>query len=153
MGRWAAPVVALVLLTILPPAATAAPVREPAVEQYVESVPGAGGDGRGEDQPGSGGGLPSDLKRQIERDGGADAQALETLASSRELGAPATAGRKRDDGAGLSGAAERSPSALDAVGSAALGGGGSSGGWVLAGIALLTAVVGGTALARRSLTR
>jgi hypothetical protein len=152
MGRAAAPVVALVLLTILPPAATAAPVRDPAVEQYVESVPGADGDGRGDNQPGSGGGLPADLKRQIERDGGAEAQALESLASSRELGAPTTR-RERHDGPVLPGA-DHGPSTLDAVSSAAVGGGGSSGGWVLAGIALLTAALGATALARRrSLTR
>jgi hypothetical protein len=155
IGRVAAPVVALVLLTILPSAATAAPVQDPAVEQYVESVPGARGDGPDRTPSGSGGGLPAQVQRQVEREGGADAGALEAVASSAELGAPATAAKKRRHGqsAGLRRAGDPSPSAIDAVGSAALGEHGSSGGWVLLGIALLTAALAATALARRSLTR
>ncbi|HEV7846235.1 MAG TPA: hypothetical protein VGO83_08275 [Thermoleophilaceae bacterium] len=125
------------------------------MEQYVESVPGAHGGGPGKTPSGSGGGLPTQVQRQIEREGGADAGALQAVASSAELGAPATAPSKRRDGASASlrRAADPGPSAIDAVESAALGEHGSSGGWVLLGIALLTAALAATALARRSHTR
>ena len=70
-ARVAAPVMALVLLTILPPAGMAAPSNDPAVDQYVESVPGAGGDRAPNSEPRSGGErLPSDVSSEIERSGG-----------------------------------------------------------------------------------
>jgi hypothetical protein len=151
IGRVAAPVVALVLLMILPPAATAAPVRDPAVEQYVESVPGAdGGDSTPGGGPRSGGGLPSDVQRQIQQEGGADAAALKAVASSAALGAPK---KGRAAAAHLPRGSEPSRSALGAVASAATSGDGNSGGWLIAGIAALTAALAATALARRSLTR
>ncbi len=154
MGRVAAPVVALVLLTILPPAAAVAQVRDPAVDQYVESVPGATGDtgtpkgGAGPD----GGGLPSDLKRQIESEGGADAAALEAVGSSPELGSSAS-GRRQTAAGDLPHGSGDSPSTLDAVASATVSGDGNAGGWLLAGLAVLTAALGATAFARRSKPR
>jgi hypothetical protein len=151
MGRVAAPVVALVLLTILPPAAAVAQVRDPAVDQYVESVPGAGG-GTGTPNGGTGqdgAGLPPGVKRQIERSGGADAPALAAVASSPALGAPKQADSPKA-GAKLRSGSESSPSALRSVASAA-GGDGNSSGWLLAGLALLTAALAGTAFARTRL--
>ncbi|HMJ97271.1 MAG TPA: hypothetical protein VK486_15560 [Thermoleophilaceae bacterium] len=146
MGRLAAPVVALVLLTILPPAAAVAQVRDPAVDQYVESVPGAGG-GNGAPEGGAGGGLPSGVKRQIAKEGGADAEALAAVASSPALGAPKQADRPSARADSRTGP-KSDPSALHAIASAA-GGDGNSGGWLLAGIAALTAALAGAALVRK----
>jgi len=151
IGRVAS-VVALVLLTILPPVAAAAPVKEPAVDQYVESVPGADG-GNGAAPRSGAGGLPPRIERQIERRGGQDAEALEAVGSSPALGAPSQDRGHREAGAATRAEPQGNPSALDAIASAA-GGDGNSGGWLLAGIALLTVALSATALARRrSLTR
>ena len=124
---------------------------DPAVDQYVESVPTSGGDPR---KPG-GGGLPPGVKRQLEREGGADAAALEAVASSGALGAPASDGRRRASKADASDSGSNPrPSALEALTSAAVSDDGSAGGWLIAGLALLTVALAGTALARRrSLTR
>jgi hypothetical protein len=149
LGRVAALVLALVLLTFVGPAGAAVPgtgASSPAVDQYVESVPGPGGTPR---RPPSGGGeLPSDVSRQVQQEGGADTEALETVASSPALGAPRseTDARRRDRREAQ--APQRHPSAFDAVASAAVSDGGS-GGWLIAGIALLTVALAGTALARR----
>ena len=152
--RVAAPVMALVLLTILPPAGMAAPSRDPAVDQYVESVPGAGGDRAPNSEPRSGGErLPSDVRSEIERSGGEDAEALEAVASSPALGAP-RGDRDGNGGGGSRAASKAPPSTIDAVTSAAASGDSDAGGWLLAGLALLTAALAGVALARRrSLTR
>jgi hypothetical protein len=153
VGRVAAPVVALVLLTILPPAVAVAQVRDPAVDQYVESVPGAGGgDGTSEGgSPRDGSGLPPRVQSRIESRGGDDAAALEAVGTSPALGAPKRA-PKNETRIGSPGGSKSTPSALDAIASAASGDG-SSGGWLLAGLAVLTAALGGMALARRLLTR
>jgi len=145
---------ALVLLTILPPAGTAAPGRDPAVNQYVESVPGAGGDRAPNTEPRSGGErLPSGVRAEIERSGGEDTEALEAVASSPALGAP-KAERGADGAAGSRARSEGSPSTLGAVTSAAASGDGDASRWLLWGLVLLTAALAGTALARRrSLTR
>jgi hypothetical protein len=145
-------VVALVLLTIVAPAGAAVPgtgASSPAVDQYVESVPTAGGEPRER----SGGGLPPAVARQLQREGGVDAQALEAVASSPALGAPADQGgdgRRRASKADLSEAdSTPTPPALSALGSAAVSDDGGAGGWLIAGLALLTVALAGTALARR----
>lgn len=127
---------------MLPPAAAVAQVKDPAVDQYVESVPGANGDTGAP----KGGGLPSDLQRQIESEGGADAAALEAVGSSPALGAPAP--RRGHAAAGdLPHGSDDSPSTLDALASATVSGDGNTGGWLLAGLAVLTVALAGTALA------
>lgn len=153
-ARVAAPVMALVLLTILPPAGMAAPSNDPAVDQYVESVPGAGGDRAPGSEPRSGGErLPSDVSREIERSGGDDAEALEAVASSPALGAPRADTGKGSE-AGSRASSEGPPSTIDAVTSAAASSGGDAGGWLLGGLAFLTAALATFALARRrSLSR
>jgi hypothetical protein len=154
VGRVSALVVALALLTIVAPAGAAVPgtgASSPAVDQYVESVPTAGGDPR---KPGGGGPAPG-VKRKLEGEGGADAAALEAVASSPALGAPDSDGRRRASRADIadSGSNPR-PSALEALTSAAVSDDGGAGGWLIAGLALLTVALAGTALARRrSLTR
>jgi hypothetical protein len=144
-------VLALVLLTIVPPLAAAAPVQDPAVDQYVESVPGVGGGDRTpRDGGGRGGdGLPSGVQHRVQQDGGADAAALKAVGSSPELGAPR---KSRAGAADLPHGSGHSQSALGAAASA-VSGDGNAGGWLLAGIAALTAALAATALARRSLTR
>ena len=152
IGRVAAPVVALVLLTMLPPVAAAAPVKDPAVDQYVESVPAADG-GNGSDPRSGSGGLPPRVARQIEQSGGRDAEALKAVGSSPALGAPSKERGGREARSATRAEPQGNPSALDAIASAA-GGDSNSGGWLLAGIALLTVALSATALARRrSLTR
>jgi hypothetical protein len=143
-----------VLLTILPPAGTAAPSRDPAVNQYVESVPGAGGDRAPNNEPRSGGEpLPSDVRSEIKRSGGEDTDALEAVASSPALGAP-RADRGDRDGPGAGRRSEGPPSTIDAVASAAASGDGDAGGWLIGGLALLTAALAALGLARRrSLSR
>jgi hypothetical protein len=139
---------ALVLLTILPPAGAAAQGNDPAVGQYVESVPSTDGDRAPNNEPRSGGGdLPSGVSREIQREGGEDAEALEAVGTSPALGAPEKDGERRD-GAGSSDVSTSDPSAVRAVASAAGGDGGASG-WLLGGLVLLTAVLAGTALARK----
>jgi hypothetical protein len=139
---------ALVLLTILPPAGMAAPSRDPAVNQYVESVPGAGGDRAPGTEPRSGGdSLPPAVRSDIARSGGEDAEALEAVASSPALGAP-KGDRNGNDDSGSRPGSDGPPSTLGAVTSATRGGGGATG-WLLASVALLTAALAGTALVRR----
>jgi hypothetical protein len=146
-------VVALVLLTILPPVAAAAPVKEPAVDQYVESVPRA--DGGNDAAPRQDRELPPSLEEQIQQTGGEDAAALEAVAESPALGAPAErrGGGDRESKAAIRAQSRSEPSTLDAVASAASGDG-NSGAWLLAALAVLTATLAGAAVARRrSLTR
>jgi hypothetical protein len=152
IGRVAAPVVVLALLTILPPAATAAPVRDPAVEQYVESVPGTGGGGSTPEngRPSGGGELPAAVQQQIQQQGGADADALKAVGSSPALGAPR---HRRAAQADLPHGPDRGRSSLGAAASAAVSGDGNAGGWLIAAIAALTVALAGTALARRALAR
>jgi hypothetical protein len=135
-GR-AAVVVALLLLTILPPAAFG---EDPAVDQYVESVPGAGGD-----RPA----LPPDVRQELHSQGGADAAALADLVTSPRLGAPGDTAPRADRAEVREPKAASSPSVLDAVTSAASGGDGGAGPWLLGGLALLSAALAGGALARR----
>jgi hypothetical protein len=144
---------ALVVLTILPPAGTAAPSRDPAVNQYVESVPGAGGDRAPNTEPRSGGEpLPSDVRSEIERSGGEDSEALEAVASSPALGAP-RADRERDGDPSSRATLKGPPSTIGAVTSAAASSDGDASGWLIGGLVLLTVALAGTALARkRSLT-
>jgi hypothetical protein len=142
-------VMALVLLTILPPAGTAAPSRDPAVNQYVESVPGTGGDrAPGSERRSGGEPLPPDVRSEIERSGGEDVEALEAVASSPALGAP-RADRGDDREARAGGGSDGPPSTIDAVASAAASGDGDAGGWLVGGLALLTAALAAFALARR----
>ena len=143
---------------ILPPAATAASGADPSnpsLNQYVESVPSSHGDRT----PPSGGAkspdgqLPASVQRQIETQGGRDAKQLESIATSPALGAPASS----TDGAGggretKAEAADHSPSSLDALTSAATGGDGNSLGLLVLGLVLVTALLGGSALARRRFT-
>jgi hypothetical protein len=97
------------------------------------------------------------VHRQLQREGGADAEALAAVASSPALGAPADQGgdgRRRSSKADVSDAESTPPSALGALGSAAVSDDGGAGGWLIVGLALLTVALAGTALARRrSLTR
>lgn len=90
------------------------------------------------------------MQHQIQQEGGADAAALEAVGSSPELGAPAS---RRHDAADLPHGSGQSRSALGAAASAAVSDDGSAGAWLLAGLAVLTAALAGTALARRALTR
>jgi hypothetical protein len=149
---------ALALLMALPSVSWAG---NPSLDQYVESVPtGHGGPSHG---GGGGGGshLPASTQRQIEQQGGSDAAALQEVAGSPALGAPA--GGDSNGGSGKPGgsrnaapggsaptaAGTSSPSAVDAVTSAATGGGGSAGPWLLVGLIALTGASGAVALARR----
>jgi hypothetical protein len=136
-------VVALLLLTILPHTALA---RDPAVDQYVESVPGPGGDrpAGSEPQPG-GAALPPAVREQIRSEGGDDAAALTNVASSPALGAPKPSRRASESGAARP---DSSPSALDAVTSTATGDSGA-GAWLIGGLAVLTAALAVTVLTRR----
>ena len=125
----------------LPPAAGA----NPSVDQYVESVPtGDGGvdvgkPGTPADRP-----LPARVRERVQEKGGADAAQLEAIATSPALGAPATtaAAPRRAEGTAK-------PALLDAVTTAAAGGGAPLGA-LLAGMLVLTAMAGGAAFVRRS---
>jgi hypothetical protein len=144
--RVAVPVVALALLTILPPAGATAQSRDPAVDQYVESVPRSDGDDPGGSEPRSGGGdLPSGVAREVERAGGDDAAALAAVASSPALGAPKTH-RRPAQGAET----ETDSSALEASIGAATHDDGGSLAWLIAGVIAVTAAIGGTAWRARA---
>jgi hypothetical protein len=138
-----------VLLTILPPAPAAASGEDPAVDQYVERVPTAGGDGAPVDErrPGRAE-LPARIKRRLESAGGEDAVALEAVAASPALGArpasdlrarPARGPRPKREPPSALRAAARAPLHADA-GTIAL---------LLAGLALVTIAVGAAALRSR----
>lgn len=129
------------------------PSPSPAVDQYRESVPTAKGP-----KPTGGGGkgakLPPAVSDQIAQQAGQDAEALESIATSPSLGAPATSrggDRQRPSGAheprDIPGAEGKS--ALPAAAEATFDGG--SGGMLLliaGGLATL-AVVAGLAVSRR----
>jgi hypothetical protein len=161
-------VFAFVVLMLLPPAATAASGADPSnpsLDQYVESVPSSHG---GQPPPGgsSHGRLSDSVRHKIARQGGADAKQLQAVATSPAFGAPtssATASSSRSSGSSSGGSAggagstagpslkteENQPSGLHAIATAATHGEGSSTGLLIGGLLLITALVGGTALARR----
>lgn len=139
----------------------------PSLDQYVESVPTGHGNGPAHGGPGGGGSggsaLPQDTRRQIERQGGSDAGALEAVAGDPALGAPEASAKARrgagtdkpgarnakPGGSAPTAAGTASPSTVDAVTSAATGGDGSAAPWLLLGLALLTAFAAAAALVRR----
>jgi hypothetical protein len=161
--------VALAALMILPASAIAAPgsgtdPSNPSLDQYVENVPSSHGD---HPRPPSGGSpqsgqLSPSVRRQINARGGSDASQLRTVASSPALGAPTSpagtgsgqraGGRNGTGGSGEGTAtapAERGPSALSAIASAATHGEGSAIGALVIGLLVIAAVAAGLALARR----
>jgi hypothetical protein len=170
-------VLAFVVLMILPPAATAASGADPSnpsLDQYVESVPTSDGS----PPPGGGssqGHLSDSMRHRIAVHGGSDARQLEAIASSPSLGAPvSSAATTANGGSGSSSAAtgtgsakgghggdrrsgarpapaaaDHRPSGLEAVANSAAHGDGSSMGLLLVGLVTITALFGGTALARR----
>jgi hypothetical protein len=154
-------VISLVVLMLTPPVATAASGADPsnpALDQYVESVPSSHGNHPG---PPSAGGqthpnaLPPSVQSQIQAQGGSDAKQLEAVGSSPALGAPATPARGQVGGrqpATKARPEEKSPSLLTSVAKAATEGGGDSAGPLIAGLLLLTAALGGAALARRRIS-
>ncbi|HEY0633518.1 MAG TPA: hypothetical protein VGC98_15785 [Thermoleophilaceae bacterium] len=167
---------ALVVLMILPPAATAASGADPSnpsLDQYVESVPSSHGD---KTPPGgsSHGRLSDSVRHKIAKQGGADAKQLQAVATSPTFGAPTSTATQSSSGtagssagrggssAGGSGSGssaggaraplaidERAPSGLHALATAATSGEGSSIGLLVGGLVLITALLGGTALAAR----
>jgi hypothetical protein len=168
-------VLALVVLMILPPAATAATGADPSnpsLDQYVESVPSSHGGGPPTGRP-SRGHLSDSVRQEIVRRGGADAKQLEAVATSAAFGAPtstashgtsgasATGGSGGGTASGTSGHAGNGsggtpspsggqrPSGLDAITTAATSGDGSSVGVLAAGLLLIAAMAAGTAFARR----
>lgn len=153
-------VLELVLVMALPAVASASSDgTNPSLDQYLESVPTTSGDRSRPDNSGgsAGGGLPASTQRRIEQQGGPDAAALEAVADSPALGAPAPArtGRGGRHGAaagtksGTAAPTGSSPSALDASTAAVTGEGGDTGPWLVAGVLLVTAVAAGAALIRR----
>ena len=149
---------ALLLLTFVAPAQASVPAAgasDPAVDQYVESVPTAGGDpepkkkSQSDGEP-SGGQPPAGAQEEIEPGASADAEALEAVEQSPELGAPAVERdtKRRDTSGSAERASEHRPSTVDAVSSAAVSGDGNPGGWILGAVAVLTAALGAAAFAR-----
>jgi hypothetical protein len=143
-------VVLLIALLASAPAAAAAPPGEssdsPSLNQYVEQIPTAKGD-----RPtggGGGGALPRDVRRQLGREGGPDAEALGDVATSPALGAPQPRARRSPSMGAPATSADQAggTSALDAaVGAAADGGLG----WLLAVAVAMAAAAAGVTLARR----
>jgi hypothetical protein len=175
VSRISVTVLALVVLMILPPAATAATGADPSnpsLGQYVESVPSSHGGGPPTGPP-SRGHLSDSVRRQIARRGGADAKQLEAVTTSSSFGAPTSTATRSSSSAGGTGgsggstagnanggsgngaggapaaSADRRPSGLDAITTAATSGEGSSIGVLAAGLLLIAAMAAGTAFARR----
>jgi len=157
-------VISLVVLMLTPPVATAASGADPsnpALDQYVESVPSSHGNHPG---PPSGGSqtdpnaLPPSVRSHIQTHGGSDTQQLEAVGSSPALGAPPApahhARRKHRDKPAPTRVKpeEKSPSLLSSVAKAATDGGSDSANVLIVGLVLLTAALGGTALVRRRLS-
>ena len=150
----------------------------PSLDQYVESVPSAeGGTAAPRRSPGAAGRLPAATRRQLRRQGGSSAAALERIATDPAFGAPPATGaapasggddepepgrRPRAtparDGAGGSGGAggpsgagtvrESDPGALSA-GAGALADAGATGPLALVALALIAAGAGAAAVRRR----
>jgi hypothetical protein len=148
--------------------------QNPSLDQYVESVPtshgdrspqgGAGGGSNGGHNGGNGGStnggtsLPPQTREQLQQQAGGDAAALEAVATNPGLGAPSKGdGGKGHESTGRTGtgtgsgatSGANSPGAVDAVATAATGGDGSTGPWLLAAIAALTGLTLAAALMRR----
>jgi hypothetical protein len=159
-------VIALVVLMLTPPVATAASGADPsnpALDQYVESVPSS--DGNHPAPPSDAGkteSLPPTVQSQIQSQGGSDQQQLEAVGGSPALGAPSPSATRKDraDGSGakkpapgtLAKPEEKSPSLLSSVATAATESHGDTSGLLIGGLVLLTVAIGGTALARRRLS-
>jgi hypothetical protein len=170
-------VLAFVVLMILPPAATAATGADPSnpsLDQYVESVPTSHGD-----PPSGGGSthghittstgrLPASVRHDIAAHGGPDAAQLQAIATSPAFGAPATVVRSSTGTgtgtgatAGDSGGSQAQktpaaparaghrPSGIAAIANSATDGEAGSTGLLLVGVLLISALLGGTALARK----
>ena len=128
---------------------------DPAVNQYVESVPTAGGaKPSGAARSGGGSRLPEAVRQRVREQAGADADDLEAIATAPELGAPrerleggSSPGRAPAGGAAAPPAAEEGPVA--AAVDAAVDGDGSTMPWLVAGLLATSALVGGAALVRR----
>ena len=136
------------LLMLLQPDAG---VANPSVDQYVESVPTAGGSPAPGGRPAQ---LPAAVRDRIRSEGGADAATLQAVASSPALGAPASAsgtgghsGGSKPDRSGTAGEPDSPVTA--ATTTAVPDGGGSSVPVLAGGLILLTAAGAGMALARR----
>lgn len=151
-------VIALVLLMGLPAVGSAA--SNPSLDQYVESVPSAGGGGNapGGSAP-QASHLPAPVQHQIDAQGGSDAKALQALAGSPAAGAPAQAPGRGGSAAGGSGrsggsssgsggkSGSRPPTA--AIDTASANGDSSHLGWLVAGLVIVTLAIGGAGLMRR----
>jgi hypothetical protein len=133
------------LLTILP-AAVAVAAEPPAAHQYVESVPPAGGD-RGDDPNEPAEPLPADVQRQVQAQGGADAAALEAVATSPALGA--SRADKETENAAENGSDVEGPSTARTAATAPAEGDSSTMAILLAGVAVVSVVAAGFAVARR----
>lgn len=153
-GKWrrAVGVLGVVMLMPVPAAASAQSAGEapnPSVNQYLESVPRARGG-----KPATGktdrkaNEVPTEVRRKLAEEGGADAAALDAITRSGRLGASPRAsvpdGEPARPGAGDKIASE--PSAVRAASTAA---GEGSARWLLAGLAAIAVAAGVLALRRR----
>jgi hypothetical protein len=152
MNRGGLALIAVGSLALVGPAAAQDPRKEPppdvsSIEQYIENIPTsrgsrAAGAGNGAGQP-----LAPEARQRLDEAGGADAAALEQIATSPAYGAPERPLRPtkktqtRDDDPSLGGAA-----------SAAISSPGGGGEWrlgVLGGFIVATTAALGTAAYRR----
>ncbi len=160
----------------LPAPALAQQSPSPSVEQYVERVPTAEGakpSGNGTYKPGRP--LPEKVRKRLREEAGADAQALEDVATAEGLGAPASSEEgsgsggapaggsggqddqrgdrpQRDDGAAAPPVAatdDGGKGTVPAIADAAFGTDSDSTPLLLVGLLLTTAVMAGAAVARR----
>lgn len=151
----------------LPAPALAQQSPSPSVDQYVERVPTAEGP-----KPSAAGPkykrnarLPANVRQRLREEGGADAQALEDIATAAGLGAPeqprgGTGGGSSGEGPVPGGTPSRAVSgesagkgAVPAVAEAAFGSGSTATALLVVGLLGTTIAVGAAALARRRTTR
>jgi len=92
--------------------------------------------------------LPEDARQQVQAQGGADAEALEALATSPALGAP-KADEEKTDNAIEAGGDRKRPSPVGAAAAAPAEGDDTTMAILLASLGVLSAVAAGIALKRR----
>lgn len=121
----------------------------PALNQYVEQVPTPRGDRATNGGPGRGS-LPPAAERKVDRQAGADAEALKGIATSEALGAPERAGRNaRERKARERNAPSAGTGAPSALGAARDAAGGTGVGLLAIALLAMAAVAVAVAVARR----
>ena len=138
------------LLTVPAGAAAETPQDFSAADQYVETIPTTSGPSATKDRKRSRTPLPSSVAAKLRSQGGADATALEEVATSSDFGAPQGTGRAADKGNGAGDRrSSRDRTAVPSASVQAVRGGGEDLLWLLLAMVAITGLMVGAVTYQR----